>query len=44
MLNHPPQPRGFDPDDGILLGIEITIASERLDGNGVALQVSAFTA
>src|SRR6476620_10224575 len=44
MLDHPSQSPGFDSNDGVLLGIEISAPSEGLDGNRVALEVSAFTA
>src|ERR1700730_16689562 len=43
MLDHPSQSPGFDSNDGVLLGIEISAPSEGLDGNRVALEVSAFT-
>src|SRR4029077_9483412 len=44
MLDHPSQSSGFDSNDGVLLGIEISTPSEGLDGNRVALEASAFTA
>src|SRR5712671_5954048 len=43
MLDHPSQSPGFDSNDGIPLGIEITAPSGGLDGNRIALEVSAFT-
>ena len=43
MLDHPSQSPGFDSNDGVLLGIEISTPSEGLDGNRVGLEVSAFT-
>jgi hypothetical protein len=43
MLDRPSQSPGFDSNDGVLLGIEISTPFEGLDGNRVALEVSAFT-